>query len=241
MGWELTIDGDAASLNWLVRKTSQVSPRIIEVDTARRLEWVGLETLGFEQHNEMELSALRHLVSLSGLASVLLCRHASLRMIDVSFRRSDGTRHVIVAISDTIRVGATVEVELTTFGQDGQPKRVPPFDPIPHIAALAEIDETVQKVLRLSSGDLNDWTALYRLYEVLLDAAGGTVGLAALGVSREQLKVFTGTANSPALSGDASRHGVQTGSPPSTSVSLPDAVLMLRQLSRLWLIARASP
>lgn len=68
----------AAALNWRVHKTSQVSPRIIEVDTGRRLEWVSLETLGFEQHNEMEVSALQHLVSLSELASVLLSRHANL-------------------------------------------------------------------------------------------------------------------------------------------------------------------
>lgn len=139
MGWELTIDGDAVALNWLVRKTSQVSPRIVEVDTARRLEWEGLETLGFEQHNEMEVSARQHLGSLSGLASVLLCRHANLRVIDVSFRRPDGSRYLILSLSETIRVGATVEANLTTTGPDGQPKRMPQFDPIPQIIMFARV------------------------------------------------------------------------------------------------------
>lgn len=241
MGWELTIDGDPVALRWLVRGTSQVSPRMVVVDTAHRLEWDGLEVLSHEHHHEVEVTALQHLVRLAGLASVLLCRHAALRLVDVSFRRPDGGRNSFVALHESIRFSATVEAELTVLGPDGQPKPVPHADPIPRLLELSATDATLAKVLRLSSGELDDWAALYRLYEVLQDATGGPAALATLsGISREQLKVFTGTANSPALSGDASRHGVQSGSAPSKAMPLPEAVQLLRQLSRAWLVARAS-
>lgn len=242
MGWEVTIEGDAAALRWLVRSTAQVSPRVLAVDAAHWLSWDGLEAMGLEHHREVEAAALQHLVSLAGLASVLLVRHAQLRLTQIDFRRPDGGRNLFMSIHETIRVSATVEAELTVLGPDGHPKRVPAFDPIPTLIALAATDETVAKVLRLSSGDLEDWTPLYRLYEVLQDATGGPAGLAALGgVSREQLKVFTGTANSPALSGDASRHGVQSGSVPSKAMALPEAVQLIRQLSRAWLVSRVAP
>lgn len=242
MGWELTVNGDAAALRWLVRSTALESPRIIAVDDAYRLEWSGLDALGLEHHNEVEPAALQHLVPLAGLASVLLLRHAELRLIDVAFRRPDGGRNVFVSVYESLRISATAEAELTVLGSDGQPKPVPAFDPIPKLLALAATDDTVAKVLRLSSGDLQNWTALYRLYEVLQDTTGGPAGLAVLsGVSREQLKVFTGTANSPALSGDGSRHGIQNGSVPSKTMALPEAVQLLRQLSRAWLVSRVAP
>lgn len=241
MGWELTIDGDTVALRWLVRGTAQVSPRVIVVDTAHRLEWDGLDAKTLEHHNEVEAAALQHLVSLAGLASMLLCRHSALRLIDVAFRGPGGNRNIFVAVRDSIRISGTVEAELTVLGPDGQPRQVPSEDPIPRLVELSATDATVAKVLRLSSGDLDDWAALYRLFEVLQDAAGGPAELAVLsGTTREQLKVFTATANSPALSGDASRHGVQSGSPPSKAMLLPDAVQLLRRLARAWLVARAS-
>ena len=241
MGWELAIDGDATALGWLARGTANASPRVIVVEPMHRLEWDGLEMLGLEQHDEVEAGALQHLVSLAGMASVLLCRHANLRLVDVAFRRLDGGRNTFISVRDTIHASVTVDANLTVRGPDGKPKLVPQFDPIPKLVLLAATDPTVAKVLRLSSGDLENWAALYRLYEVLQDATGGSAELAALGgICREKLKVFAGTANSPALSGDASRHGVQNGSVPSKAMPLPEAVYLLRQLSRAWLMARAS-
>lgn len=238
MSWELTIDGDAMALRWLVRGTAHVSPRIILADTTHRLECDGLEDL--TDANEVEAAALQHLTSLAGLSSVLLCRHAQLRLIDIAYRRPDGKRNVFVSVHEVIRISATVEAELTVRGPDGQPKRVVYADPIPRLIELSATDDTVAKVLRLSSGELDDWSALYRLFEVLQHAAGGPVQLAAVsGTTREQLKIFTGTANSPALSGDASRHGVQSGSAPAKAMPLPEAVQLLRSVSRAWLLARA--
>ena len=241
MGWEFTIDGDMMALRWLVRGTAQVSPRVIAADSAYRLEWEGLDALPQGSHDAIESTALQHLKSLAGLASVLLCRHATLQLIDVAFRRPDGGRNVLVNAHDSIRVSATVEAELTVLGPDGQPKQVSSFDPIPRLVELSATDATVAKLLNLSSGDLEDWTALYRLYEILGDAAGGPRALALLaGVPAEKLKIFTGTANSPALSGETSRHGVQTGSLPSKVMSLSEAVQLLRKLSYAWLVARSS-
>ena len=64
MDWELTIDGDAVALRWLERGTGQVSPRVIVVGTAHRLEWEGLEAMRLEQQNVVEATALQHLMSL---------------------------------------------------------------------------------------------------------------------------------------------------------------------------------
>lgn len=241
MGWELTVECDAQAMRWLVRNSAQCNPRVVTVGEVLRLEWDGLESLGAELDNEVEAVAQQHLSQLSGLASVLLGRRVTLRLVDTSYRRLDGGRNVFVSIVDTMRVSATVEAELTVLGPDGQPKTVQSFDPIQKLQSLARSDEAAAKVLRLASGDLQDWGQLYRLYEVLEDAAGGTGVLAALtGVSRARLSLFTKTANSPKLTGDASRHGVQRGSAPAKAMPLPEAVQMLRHLSHAWLLHRAS-
>ncbi|WP_298856220.1 hypothetical protein [uncultured Aquimonas sp.] len=242
MPWELTIDGDLAALRWVARGTSEVSPRVVEVETLHRLEWDGLDKLGPELHDEVVAVALQHLSALDGVASVLLCRHSQFHLIDVAFRRPDGGRIVFCSVQDALAISVSVDAELTVTGADGQTKRATTHDPIHRLIALAEIDETVAKVLRLSRSDLQDWPALYRLYEVLLAAEGGPAKLASLGgVTRQQLQSFAATANSPALTGDASRHGVQSGSPPSRAISMPEAVQLLRHLCRSWLLSRVSP
>jgi hypothetical protein len=242
MAWELTIDGDLVALRWIVRGSSEASPRVVEVETRHRLEWDGLDELGSEFHDEVVAVALQHLSALDGIASVLLCRHAQLNLTDIAFRRPDGGRIVFCSVQDALAISVSVDAELTVTGPDGQAKPATPNDPIQNLITLAEIDETVAKVLRLSRSDLQDWPALYRLFEVLQAAEGGPAKLASLGgVTRQQLQSFTATANSPALTGDASRHGVQSGSPPSRAISLPEAVQLLRHLCRAWLLSRVSP
>jgi hypothetical protein len=49
---------------------------------------------------------------------------------------------------------------------------------------------------------------------------------------------FIDAANSPVLSGGASRHGVHTGSPASKVIPVPEAVLMPSQLSYAVLTPR---
>jgi len=223
MGWELTVECDATAMGWLVRNAPQMSPRVVAVGEACRLEWDGFESFGAELHNEVQAAAQQHLASLSGLASVLL------------------SRYVFVSLVDSILVTTTIDAELTVVGPDGEPKPVQSFDPIPKLQSLTHSDDTVAKVLRLASGDLHDWAALYRLYEVLVDAADGTDALVALsGVSKASLSLFTRSANSPQLTGDASRHGVQRGTAPARAMPLSEAVRMLRELSLAWLLARAS-
>ncbi len=222
MGWELTIDGDVETLRWLVRTTSTATLRIKATGASHRLEWDGLEAV--DDVREVTAAALRHLGHLSGLGSVLLRREAALRLVDTSFRRADGGRDVYVTIHDAVRFGATLTGQLSVMGPDGVPKAAEEQNPLPRLLSLAETDEDVAKVLRLAGGDLSDWSALFRLYEVVAAAAGGPDALAELtGASKAQLSIFAKSANSPALSGDAARHGVQRGSLPRRGMSLSDA------------------
>jgi len=107
---------------------------------------------------------------------------------------------------------------------------LPPFlgskPDISNIIPLALKSETVAKVLRLCSKEL-DWSNLYRIWEVISEDERGLVN--------DQIKTFKGSANCSLVSGDSSRHGKINVNMPNKTMSLSQAQNMLKGIVSDWI------
>ena len=80
---------------------------------------------------------------------------------------------------------------------------------------VAASNPAVAKVLRLLAADPSTPADLYRIYEVIEKASGGSKAVAVLAsVSSAAIERFTASMNHPALTGDVARHGEVKGRPP---------------------------
>lgn len=77
------------------------------------------------------------------------------------------------------------------------------------------------------------WTDLYRLFEVVVDGAGGIDVIVTDGwASRTQLRRFKHSANSVKAAGDQARHGVEPTTPPPDAMTISEARALLDILWR---------
>lgn len=111
--------------------------------------------------------------------------------------------------------------------------------PDPALAvSLALADPAVAKALRLFSGD-SDWPNLYRIYEVVQDAAKPGI-VESRWATKAQINRFTMSANNPSITGDASRHGkTNTAVSSAQGMSRVEATDLIRSVLRAWLNSRS--
>ncbi|ARJ39793.1 hypothetical protein SporoP8_13455 [Sporosarcina ureae] len=107
---------------------------------------------------------------------------------------------------------------------------------VQRLVDLSVKNENVHKVFRLiNNPDFATWTTLYKVFEIV-DRDQQIVNEGWL--SSTKRSNFKRTANHPASSGDASRHGVPKSDkkdPPSKPMQLEEAEKLIRDLVESWL------
>ena len=170
-----------------------------------------------------------------------------------SIRRIWNRVHELIAImngASRVEPGTLNEISLAHLmymSNDGQRRRMPntgwldavlpsirltPPDPASFIT-FALTDVTAAKALRLFSGEL-DWVNLYRIYEVIEEAA--RPGIIESGwATILEIKTFKRCANNASITGDASRQGTSDAAPTPLAMSQAEAVHLIGRILREWL------
>jgi hypothetical protein len=164
--------------------------------------------------------------------------NSAARVLESSFRPvevqgsivgEDGNRHLFVEANLTARARLTASVTV-------DPPNVPPLMPRgTELMQRAAADHNLAEAMVHISGLRVDWGELYKAFEVLKDAAGGSNELSRrTGVSKRRLKAFTGSANHPAVSGTDGRHARPSGPPPKDTMTIEEARALVNLLVSSW-------
>ena len=103
---------------------------------------------------------------------------------------------------------------------------------------LAEQEESVATALRiLGRPEPLDWYDLYKLWEIVEHAVGGTSQVVAQGwATKADIGRFTASANHPGISGDQARHARLKGVPGQDLVMpMPEGDAFVRRLIANWI------
>jgi len=232
MTWEIQLSGDSFDLDELSKSLNSPDLRIVKRNGQHFMEWSELDALS--THAEVASAASEFLKILSGASRMALGGRTPISCANTTKLRADGTRETLLKLADTLHVRVTDTITLET--SDGSRTVIHQADPIPSWLALASKDSSVAKALRLVGHGVNDWVSLYRLFEVISKDAGGIDSIDSKGwASKDSIRLFKHTANSPGATGDSSRHGSETTLPPPKPMDLSDAKALLLHLLHEWL------
>lgn len=102
------------------------------------------------------------------------------------------------------------------------------------LVSLAKRSEKVADALRFY--ERGDWVNLYKAWEVVCDAAGGSHAVVNNGWATElKRNRFTGTAQSRAQLGDEARHASEKYKAPKNPMSLEEAREFVRSVIQAWI------
>jgi hypothetical protein len=152
----------------------------------------------------------------------------------------DGTMSV-VAIAGTAEARSRTRAAAVVVS-GGVPVPEPPPKG-PRYVALAEQDANVADVLRIlgQPGSL-DWYDIYKAWEIVEHAAGGSRQAVARGwVTKADIDRLTASANHPGISGDKARHARMSGTPgPNRTMTMSEADALVRRLVARWIESHPS-
>lgn len=142
----------------------------------------------------------------------------------------NGTIRHHVFISVGISAGARIKANGVQINANGNIVKSTSKLPI-----LLKINNSeVDKALELF--DNSDWINLYKIYEIIKDDLGNEQEIVnQLGISKNELKLFTRTANSRNAIGDKARHATLKDEPPKTPMSEYYAKEMIKEILNKWL------
>lgn len=113
----------------------------------------------------------------------------------------------------------------------------PPAPAVPDpMAVKAAGDPALMEALtRLGDSPDASWVDLYKIFEVLRDAAGGQPALQRrVGLTKPEVSRFTLTANHPDGGGDLARHARLGAEPPANPMSVAEGQQFIRHLIASW-------
>jgi len=234
MEWEIVLGGSESVLKEFAAAFRDASIRIVQTRDGFVLKSATLDVLGSAR--EVRERATPIVESLSGIARLLFESVEPLRIISVVEVGPNGTRNTFVQLeSASFKVsGGLLSAEV--IRADGSVVECRPSDPAPTWLDNAMRTPEVARVLRLRDKRDLSWTDLYRLFEVIVDGAGGTTAITDEGwASQAQLKRFSHSANSVSAAGDSARHGVEPTVPPADPMSISEARSLVDVLLSRWL------
>jgi hypothetical protein len=162
------------------------------------------------------------------------------RTLDVGFRpvTLSGRYSSTEGATAVVLAGASAEIRSRVTAQmvvNGEPAPSP-LPKGPKYLALAASLNDVADALRVlgQPGNQLDWNDLFKVFEIVQHAAGGTDAIEAAS-SKTEIAKFTASANHPGLSGNAARHARQKGSPRRTGMSLAEAHHLVTRLVVAWI------
>lgn len=146
----------------------------------------------------------------------------------------DGQRYHTVGSSIWIGGRSRATIKPTLIRADGTVEDVPQATTkLNTLVALANRSEKVADALRFY--ERGDWVNLYKAWEVVCDAAGGSHAVVNNGWAGELVRNrFTGTAQSRAELGDEARHASEKYKAPENPMTLDEAQSFMRSVIQAW-------
>ena len=227
MKWTAILAGDNFDLQTFAEVFAAGDPRV-EPDDGRFV----LHSAAFDDCTDV--------TEVQAEAEPLVTRmNGAVRASDPSFRgvalsgqydNDNGLHAIFLADTLSMRGGAQGVV----IGGDAGP---PPVPRARVWASLADSDPAVADALRLlGSLDQLDFVALYKLFEIVRDDAGGGKGIEEKGwATRDEISAFTAAANRPDVSGDEARHARMGGTPPKRAFTIDESRSFVLTLVQRWL------
>jgi hypothetical protein len=142
---------------------------------------------------------------------------------------SDETETIYKKFVETSRVSDNLILIIEDGAGSVITKR--PTDDLPKWLSLAEIDDDVAKVLRLSCKSM-DWVNLYRILEAIETDVDP---VEKQWITERKKRLFKHTANSVHALGDEARHGQESTDPPRHPMSYGDASFFIQGLIHSYL------
>jgi hypothetical protein len=234
MEWEVILRGPESILEELAHAFHQDENTIIRSTNGFVLR--SSKFVNVTDAADVRLKATPIVEALSGISRMLLQSEAPLGIASLVEIRPDGTRNIFVELEPAVlRITAGL-VSLQVTHPDGSIEQRRPSDPAPVWLIKALGTPEVARALRLRDKSPLSWTDLYRLFEVILDGAGGADVIVASGwVSSTQLRRFKHSANSVRAAGDEARHGVEQKAPPADPMTIAEARSLVDILLARWL------
>ncbi len=146
----------------------------------------------------------------------------------------DGNRlnHIMLAAASGGRSRVTANLSVGDQDDAEDLARTPTTE-AESLVSLADRDNGVADALRFY--ERGDWINLYKAWEVVSDAAGGTHAVVNKGwADEDERRRFTGTVQSRAELGDEARHASERFKAPKHAMSLEEAQGFLRSVIQAW-------
>jgi hypothetical protein len=235
MTWEVAIVGPPAVLAELQHAFPiGGDPSLVSVEGRWVLRSGRFEPVADAQAVFQEAEGI--IISLSGIARLLLAAEAPLTIGGVTEVRANGTRvNYVQPATGGATLGPSIASTVATR-LGGVVEEHRPSDRSPAWLRRAIADPEVARALRLrDAGDMS-WTDLYRLFEIVRAAAGGEEVVRARGwATRSELDRFGHSANSVTAAGDEARHGIERTQPPRKPMTLAEARTLIDRLLERWI------
>lgn len=230
MSWSAHVAGDHRTLEELA---TSVKPEVAEVERVDS-HTIKIKHVSFEECSDASSVKKRAQKFLEEVAGAFIAatgvRPGPLYVAHVWKENDDGTKTVFVLIDEFITMAD--EVKASAYDLSGnQIQLKASHSEISNILLYAKNNAAVAQVLQLLPKGA-DWVNLYRIYEVI-NADLGDKQL--VHVSKNKLKLFAHTANSPDVLGHEARHGKSTGSPPSKPMNHGEAQDLIQRMISSWL------
>jgi hypothetical protein len=228
--WYFVVQGDpsdVALLEDLLRASPDHAVERDEPSGERRLRSARLA--GITDHEAAWTTVREVLIELSDAAAAHAGTRLHLRPGGLGRTRPDGRSDLYVhpepAVARARAFPPTVLVNGQVVGE-AQGAR---------LLRLQAGNPHVRLALHFLNGE-ESWFDLYKAYEAIRDGSGGEERLTEKGwAARNQIRRFSGTANSYAAVGDAARHAQPRWRPPKHPMTLAEADEFVRGLLSRWL------
>lgn len=177
--------------------------------------------------------AQKLVVSLNFLIRRLHTVPTELFFLDIIGFGVDGGKHLFLSIQETIVASCDFEIETHNANGEVVP---PPELPTDRWKDLLLNNVDVSLVCELLDRKPSEWNDLYRSLEVIAEDVGGLYQIHELGwATKESIRRFKHTANSPSSIGLNARHGVDQGHPPTAPMILSEAVALIDMIVYQWI------
>lgn len=237
----MELNGSVRDLEALSRRFSTEGERIFRAEDGTFVYEICAEES--VEIDEAILKAEQRVVLWCGVLRVERERPISLGLGAVTRIDPDGRSSLYVRPVGFADVETSVsEPVVTILDAAGNPvEQSPPLDLLHDAPLMGDHNPDVAKVLRLlGMCRVGDYTALFRVFEVIFEDVGGEARLIQNGwTSRTQIARFKHSCQHPLVAGDNARHGVQSNDPPSNPMHPAEADRYLLALARLWLKAKS--
>jgi hypothetical protein len=234
MEWEVVLRGPEPILSELTHALKNQPQTIVKTGNGFVLKSPRFGSL--TDASNVREQAAPIVEALSGICRMLLQSEASLGISSLVEVTPSGTRNIFVELEPAVLRITGGMVSMQVIHADGSIEERRPSDPArAWLANALEAPEAVRALRLRDKGQLS-WTDLYRLFEVIVDGAGGDDVIVAEGwASRTQMRRFKHSANSVSVAGDEAQHGVESTTPPVDAMSISEAKSLVDILLARWL------